>query len=121
MTDGFDETTNVLKAMAHPSRLHILIALSSEDEACVGHLEHLLGIQQAPLSQHLAKLRDAGLVLDRREGTNIYYSLIDRCLGQLLEITQSTVQLLVFTRGETVTYELPRGDQSTDCPCPRCA
>lgn len=119
--DGFAETTNVLKAMAHPSRLHILKALSWEDEACVSHLEHMLGMQQAPLSQHLAKLRDAGLVMHRRDGTNIYYSLTDRSIGQLLEITLSTVQLLAFIRGETVNYELPRGDQTIECRCPHCA
>lgn len=119
--DGYTETTNVLKAMAHPSRFHILEALSKEEEACVCHLEHMLWMRQAPLSQHLAKLRDAGLVIARREGTNIYYSLADRSLGQLLEITQSTVQLLAFTRGETVTFELLRGDRTKDCHCPRCA
>ena len=120
MMDGYAETTNVLKAMAHPSRIHILEALSKEEETCVCHLEHILGMRQAPLSQHLAKLRDAGLVIDRREGTNIYYSMADRSLGQLLEITQFTVQLLAFTRGEVVTFELPQGDQTKDCRCPRC-
>ncbi len=119
--DGYAETTNVLKAMAHPSRLHILEALFREDEACVGHLEHMLGIRQAPLSQHLAKLRDAGLVIDRREGTNIYYSAADRSLEQLLEIMESTVQLLAFTRGETVAFKLPDVNLSTHCRCPRCA
>ena len=118
--EGYTETTNVLKAMAHPSRLQILEVLSKEEEACVCHLEHLLGMRQAPISQHLAKLRDAGLVIDRREGTNIYYSMADRSLGQLLEITQFTVQLLAFTRGEAITFELPQNDQTKDCRCPRC-
>lgn len=118
--DGYRKTSIALKAMAHPSRLQILEVLSKEEEACVCHMEHLLGIQQAPLSQHLAKLRDANLVKSSREGTNIYYSLADRSIGQLLEITQTTLQLLALQEDEFIGFELPSVDQEEGCRCPRC-
>ena len=50
----------IFKALAYRARLHILEALEQE-EACVCHLEALLGLRQAYISQHLALLRQAGL------------------------------------------------------------
>ncbi len=118
--DGFIRAAEIQKAMAHPIRLQILRALSSEGEACVCHLENLLGIRQAALSQQLAKLRDGGLVKDQREGTNVYYSLRDVSLAQFIEILFTTSQLLAMTEGTTLEFELPVADSSAPCRCPRC-
>lgn len=62
----------VLKAVADPSRYRLLWALSRR-ELPVGELARMLGAQVAATSQHLAKLRAAGLVTSRREGTRVYY------------------------------------------------
>lgn len=69
----------VFKALAHPSRLYIVMRLS-EKEACVGDLTDEIGADVSTVSKHLAVLRDAGLVADHREGQNILYSLACDCI-----------------------------------------
>lgn len=66
--------TSLLKAMSNPSRLLILCQLA-EGEKAVGELERLVGLSQSGLSQHLAVLRQKGIVTTRREAQSIYYSL----------------------------------------------
>jgi DNA-binding transcriptional ArsR family regulator len=64
----------LLKAMGNPHRLMILCQLAKE-ERCVGELEHVVGLSQSALSQHLGRLRRENLVKTRRDGQTIYYSL----------------------------------------------
>lgn len=63
-----------LKAMADPTRLHILQLLAA-GELCVGELVTHLDCTQANVSKHLGVLRAAGLVRPRREGMNVYYAM----------------------------------------------
>jgi ArsR family transcriptional regulator len=70
--NDFQISADLLKALAHPARLAIVAALG-QHEVCVCHLEAVLGLRQAYLSQQLMSLREAGLVLDRRAGHNVYY------------------------------------------------
>ncbi|PZX18937.1 ArsR family transcriptional regulator [Palleronia aestuarii] len=65
-----------LSLMANPKRLMILCRLA-EGEQSVGALHGNLDLSQSALSQHLARLREAGIVATRRDGTSIYYSLSD--------------------------------------------
>lgn len=74
----------VLKALSNPRRLRIVCALC-RGEKCVGELEHIVGISQSALSQHLAKLRDDCLVKTRREAQTIYYSVGHPAVHQLLQ------------------------------------
>lgn len=62
----------VFKALAEETRLRILILLEIR-ELCVCEIEKILRLSQSRVSRHLAILRNAGLVMDRREGTWIYY------------------------------------------------
>ena len=62
------------RALADPNRLRILNLLF-EQPYCVCELERMLGLPQWLLSRHLAYLRNAGLVLDRRQGMRVQYSL----------------------------------------------
>lgn len=64
----------LLKAMANPARLVVLCHLA-EGEKSVGELEEVVDISQSALSQHLALLRQRGLVSRRRAGQSIFYSL----------------------------------------------
>ena len=66
--------TALLKAIANPHRLQILCALA-EGELSVGALNERIALSQSALSQHLALLRDDGLVATRREAQTIHYSL----------------------------------------------
>ncbi|QFY61597.1 winged helix-turn-helix transcriptional regulator [Rhizobium grahamii] len=66
------EASDLLKALAHHTRLLILCILA-EGERTVGEIEDILGIQQAMVSQQLARLRMEGIVNTRRQGRLIYY------------------------------------------------
>ncbi|ABI75795.1 putative transcriptional regulator NolR [Hyphomonas neptunium ATCC 15444] len=67
-----EEAAEVMKAMASETRLKIMCALS-EGELPVNQLAQLTGQSQSAVSQHLAKLRAAGLVTSRRAGQTIHY------------------------------------------------
>jgi len=70
--EAAERAVAVLKAVADPSRYRLLWMLSGR-ELPVSELARILGAHVAATSQHLAKLRTAGLVTTRREGTRIYY------------------------------------------------
>jgi ArsR family transcriptional regulator, zinc-responsive transcriptional repressor len=74
-----------LKALAHPARLGILSRLS-ESECCVSRATACLGLSQPNASQHLKALREAGLVVARRQGTRICYRIADERIAALLPI-----------------------------------
>jgi DNA-binding transcriptional ArsR family regulator len=62
-----EQISNLFQVIGPAARLQILLAIG-EGEVCVCHLEAMLGLRQAALSQHLMALREAGIVSDRREG-----------------------------------------------------
>ena len=70
------EAAEFLKKFAHPSRLMIVCALV-DGERSVRDLEDTLGIRQPGLSQQIAELRDAGLIVGRKESKNMFYRLAD--------------------------------------------
>ena len=78
------------KGMAHPKRIHILRTLK-DGEKTVTELAALTGIPQANASQHLAMLRQFGLLSTRREGTNIYYSISDHRIVEACELVRSCI------------------------------
>lgn len=82
------DAATYLKTLAHEGRLMILCHLG-EGERSVGELEALLNIRQAAVSQMLARLRDEGLVVTRREGKTIYYSLSDDNTEQVIGLLYS--------------------------------
>lgn len=75
--------TDLLKAMANPSRLMILCQLA-EGEKSVGEMEAVVGLSQSGLSQHLAVLRRKGIVATRREAQSIYYSLASKEVEEIM-------------------------------------
>ncbi|MEV5878272.1 metalloregulator ArsR/SmtB family transcription factor [Streptomyces sp. NPDC052101] len=79
-----ERSVAVLKAVADPSRYRLLWALS-ERELPVSRLAELIDAHVAATSQHLAKLRAAGLVISRREGTRIFYRAAGPRVRALLE------------------------------------
>ena len=75
----FRKQARVLKALANESRLKIVDRLS-HGECSVGELTDLVGSDRSTVSKHLAVLRSHGIVLDRREGNIVYYSLQTPCV-----------------------------------------
>jgi len=78
---------DLCKALSHPTRLQILDLLS-ERERTVEELIRLLGTGQSNLSQHLAALRQRRLVVARREGTNVYYTLSTPRISEACNLTK---------------------------------
>jgi len=79
-----EEAAAMLSALANPKRLLVLCSLV-ESERSVGDLAGLVGLRDAALSQHLAKMRALGLVRARRDGQTIYYSLASDDVRAVLE------------------------------------
>ena len=71
-----DEAVELLRALSHPVRLRI-VELLSEGEFCVKRLEEMLEISQPSVSQHLSRLRYAGLIESERRGHLVCYRLTE--------------------------------------------
>ncbi len=69
-------TLNFLRMLADPTRLRLLLLLEQE-ELSVAELQEILGMGQSRISSHLAQLKRAGVVNDRRAGKNVYYGLTE--------------------------------------------
>lgn len=83
LEDRADHVAARLALVSNAKRLLILCKLA-EGERSVGALQAAVGLSQSALSQHLAKLRDAGMVATRREGQTIYYRICDPDLDVLM-------------------------------------
>jgi ArsR family transcriptional regulator len=105
---SIEAIAHLLQTIGQESRLQILLAIG-EDETCVCHLEATFGWRQAYLSQHLMALREAGLVLVRREGRYIHYRLANPALLDLIQ-----------QAAEVQGMELPVLSSSPHCDCPNC-
>ena len=79
--DVVERSSALLSAIAHPKRLALVAALARR-ELCVCELVDLLGMPQPLVSHHLAALRAAGLVRDRRDAHWVYYSLVPQTLDE---------------------------------------
>jgi ArsR family transcriptional regulator len=71
--DDLATTSRALKALADPTRLRLL-QLLSQAELSVAELTRIVQASQSTVSQHLAQLRDAGLIVDRKDGTRSFHS-----------------------------------------------
>ena len=77
------EAADFLKKFTHPSRLMIVCALV-DGERSVRDLEDTLGIRQPGLSQQIAELREAGLIVGRKESKNMFYRLADGRVSEFI-------------------------------------
>jgi len=75
----------VFKVLANDTRLRLLHALVRADELCVTDLAAVVGMKPQAVSNQLQRLSDLGILSHRRDGTNIYYRLVDLCVSGLLE------------------------------------
>lgn len=73
--ERYEEAAELLKAIAHPIRLCIVKGLSEKGPCNVTHMYDCLDIPQSTVSQHIAKLKSAGIIKGHRRGTEIDYEL----------------------------------------------
>ncbi len=109
-----NEISLLLRAIDQPARLRILLGIGHV-EACVCHLEALLDLRQAYISQHLMALRKAGILATRREGRYIYYRLRDQRLLELIEMASAITGV-----GEEELQTLTSTDPLPHCECLGC-
>jgi DNA-binding transcriptional ArsR family regulator len=76
---------DVFQALAHPTRIAIVEALRDR-ELSAGQLIEQLGLEQPNASQHLTVLRSKQIVVNRKEGNQVFYSLRDPVLIEVLDI-----------------------------------
>ncbi len=121
---GADAVARAAQALAHPFRLQIIELLRGEG-AYVMHLTAALNRRQAYLSQHLAVLREAGLVVGERRGMTVIYRVSNPQVFELLERFKQLAPSLEGPRSKTserVSFS-PRGFSvrtMRGCRCPRC-
>jgi ArsR family transcriptional regulator len=82
---------NILKAMAHPTRLFIIEELSEETHN-VGELTEKIGADISTVSKHLNVLKSEGIIHDERKGTSIYYHLSCPCVLNFYECVEGVIK-----------------------------
>jgi len=93
----------ILKTLAHPVRVLIVNALTGRD-LCVSDLNALVDISQSNVSRHLAQLKQAGIVSDRRRGMKVFYHLQTPCILRAFACAREVIQ-----RNATPRQPLRRG------------
>ena len=86
-----NETDTFFKMLADSTRLRCLLLMQAEGELCVCELTHALNLSQPKVSRHLAHLREAGVLVARRNGTWMNYRINPDLQGWALDILQSTL------------------------------
>ncbi len=86
--NAFDDKASLLNVMSNAARLHVLTILLA-GEMGVGQLASLVDLSQSALSQHLGKLRAAGLVKTRRDAQAIFYSVKSDKVAAVLSLLET--------------------------------
>lgn len=82
----YGEAAELLKALAHPVRLCIVNGLLTKKECNVAFMQECLDLPQSTVSQHLQKLRSAGIVEAKRNGLEVYYTIANDRIRQLVRV-----------------------------------
>ena len=111
--ETYEQQAKLYKTLMHPTRLAILGILRTGEE-CVCHMESVLGLRQAYISQQLMVLREAGLVQDRRDGWNIFYQVIQPEIYRVIDAANA------FLGEKQTGSEHGTRKQYEICECPKC-
>lgn len=82
----YNETAELLKVLAHPVRLCIVNGLLEKGKCNVSYMQNCLGVPQSTISQHLQKLRAAGIIEGERNGLEINYSVCSKTAESLVRL-----------------------------------
>jgi ArsR family transcriptional regulator len=92
-----EDVAGMLAVMANPRRLIILCRLAQAGEMTVARLMEAVGLSQSALSQHLALMRENGLLATRKEGLSVHYRIAD---PRALQLMQSLENVFCPPEGE---------------------
>jgi len=87
----FKSRANILKALAHPTRLFIVERLA-KGPRCVCEITEMVGADMSTVSKHLSILKHAGIVQDEKRGLNVYYKLRMRCVLDFLSCVETVMR-----------------------------
>jgi len=87
-TSDYKAKAQVMKALAHPTRLFIVDELA-KGERCVCELTKLVGDDVSTVSKHLSVLKNGGIVVDEKRGQQVFYSLKFRCVLKFFDCIDS--------------------------------
>lgn len=82
----YEKKAEILKAIAHPVRLCIVNGLLQEGGCNVSKMQNCLDVPQSTISQHLAKLKAAGIIEGKRQGVEIYYHVVDEEVKKIVKV-----------------------------------
>lgn len=82
----YNQTADLLKALAHPVRLCIVRGLLEKKQCNVTYMQECLNLPQSTVSQHLQKLRSMGIVEAERNGLEINYTVANERVKKLIDI-----------------------------------
>ncbi len=81
-----EKKAELLKAIASPVRLCILTMLLTEQSSNVTDLQCCIDVSQSTISQHIAKLKAANIISGKRDGNEIYYSIVSKETEQIIRL-----------------------------------
>ena len=87
MKDRYEIASDLLKALANPIRLHIIVGLL-KSECNVTEIQRELNVPQSTVSQHLRILRDKRIIEGRRRGTEVCYKIVDEEVVKLVKLLE---------------------------------
>lgn len=105
MQENAARASEMMKLLGHPHRLMILCELN-QGEHSVTELCQKIGINQSPLSQHLARMRHEGVVRSRREAQTVYYSLAGPEVAAIISLLYELYCDPELTQAETTMADV---------------
>lgn len=97
----YEARAQILKALAHPSRLFMVDVLS-RGERCVCELTELVGSDMSTVSKHLSVLKSAGIVADQKRGMQVYYTLKMPCVLRFFDCVGEVIARSLHEQSELV-------------------
>jgi DNA-binding transcriptional ArsR family regulator len=88
----YEARAKIIKAMAHPTRLFLVDELARNGERCVCELTEMVGTDMSTVSRHLAMLKGAGIVEDKRRGAQVYYRLRVQCVLNFFDCVEAVLK-----------------------------
>lgn len=96
--DVYRLRAEVVKALAHPTRLQIIDYLLDEGEKCVCDIAVYVKASQPMASKHVSQMRDAGLLVSRKEGPMVFYKVATPCIANFFACLDKTIVEAVKNR-----------------------
>jgi len=109
---------SVLSALDNSTRLRCILLLMEHGELCVCELTHVIGAAQPNMSRNLGQLREAGLVIDRRQGQWIYYQInpdLPLWVSDLITATQKGAEKLDPYQSDKEVLSIMPGRPGANC------